>query len=157
MGTGKSSVGRELARQKKWQFLDLDDLIEEKEGTSIPEIFQHRGEPYFRALEKKCLAEASLKKEHVIACGGGIVIDPDNIKVMKQTGFMVCLTASPEVILARTRQFSHRPLLNVENPEEKIRELLKNRAPYYCQAQVTIDTSIISIPAAVQQIIQSLI
>ena len=156
MGTGKSSVGRELAQRKKWQFLDLDDLIEEKEGLSIAEIFREKKEPYFRSLEKKCLAEASLKKDQVIACGGGIVIDPDNIAVMKQTGCMVCLTASPGVILARTRRFSHRPLLNVADPEAEIRALLKKRAPFYSLATITVDTSSLSIPDVVQKIIQSI-
>ena len=147
-------MGRELARQKKWRFHDLDDLIEEKEGLSIPDIFQKKGEPYFREVERKCLLEASRKENHVIACGGGVVIDQDNIAVMKQTGFMVCLTAAPEVILARTRQFSHRPLLNVDNPEEKIRELLKARAPFYAQANVSIDTSAISVTETVQKIMK---
>lgn len=155
MGTGKSSVGRELAHIKKWQFLDLDDLIEEKEGLSIPDIFKKKGESCFRQAEKKALAEASRKKDHVIACGGGIVIDPENINVMKQTGFMVCLTASPEVILARTRQFSHRPLLNVADQEAKIHELLQKRAPFYAQAQLTIDTSLISIQETARKILQS--
>ena len=145
MGTGKSSVGRHIARDRKMGFIDLDKLIEEEEEMSIPDIFQKKGEPYFRSLEKKFLRTVSQKDKQVISCGGGIVIDPENIKLMKQTGFIACLTASPEVILQRTSKFSHRPLLNVPDPRQKILALLAERQKLYDQASITVDTSEISI------------
>lgn len=154
MGTGKTAVGKELAKKKKWQFVDLDGLIELKEKCTITDIFAQNGEPYFRKLEKETLKEISQEKGFVVACGGGIVIDKDNIKRMKKTGVIICLTATPEVILKRTSRYTHRPLLNVDRPEKKIEELLKFRAPFYAQADKTIDTSKISIKEVVSRILR---
>lgn len=153
MGTGKTSVGKELARKKKWQFLDLDDLIELKEKRAIADIFAQDGEPYFRRLEKKTLKEVSAQKKFVVACGGGIAIDKDNIKIMKETGTMICLTATPDIILKRTCGYQHRPLLNIKDPKKQIELLLKLRAPYYALAHKTIDTSKISVKEAVGKIL----
>ena len=154
MGTGKTAVGQELAREKKWQFLDLDELIELKEKRPISDIFAKSGEPYFRRLEKKTLKEVSQQKKFVVACGGGIVIDPDNIRIMKESGLMICLTASPEVILKRTSGYAHRPLLNVSDPKKQIELLLKLRAPYYAKADKTLDTSKFSVKEAVDRILK---
>jgi shikimate kinase len=154
MGTGKSSVGRELAKREKWEFIDLDELIEKREKRSIAEIFAKQKEPYFRQLEKQILKETSGRNNCVVACGGGIVMDKDNIDLMKKTGIMVCLAASPEVILKRTSQARHRPLLEVENHKERIKLLLNARAPYYALADSTIDTSRISVGGVTDKIIQ---
>ncbi len=152
MGTGKTAVGKELARRLKWYFADIDELIELKEKRAIRDIFAKEGEPYFRRIEKQSLAEISREKGFVVACGGGIVIDAGNINIMKESGLMVCLTATPDVILKRTQGYVHRPLLNVSNPKEQIELLLKLRAPYYAQADKTIDTSKISVKEAVSRI-----
>jgi shikimate kinase len=152
MGTGKSSVGRELAKKNKWQFMDLDELIELREKRSIPDIFAKDGEPYFRRLEKRALKEVSKEDKFVVACGGGIVLDRENIKIMKEEGTVICLVASPEEILNRTKGCSHRPLLNVEDPKKQIELLLKLRSPFYAQADKTIDTSKISIKEVVEKI-----
>ncbi|MDD5432710.1 MAG: shikimate kinase [Candidatus Omnitrophica bacterium] len=154
MATGKSSVGKELAERKGWQFVDLDDLIELKEKRRISDIFTKEGEAYFRKIEKETLKEVSKEKKFVVACGGGIVINEENIKIMKETGFMVCLSASPEAILKRTSGCAHRPLLNVKDPKKQIDLLLKLRAPYYCKADKTIDTSRLSIKEVVNKIIK---
>jgi len=145
MGTGKTAVGRELAKKKKWQFVDLDELIELREKRTIGDIFAKEGEPYFRRLEKRTLREVAREKKFVVACGGGIVLDKDNIKIMKETGIIICLKATPEVILKRTAAYTHRPLLNVKDPKKQIELLLKLRAPYYALADKTIDTSKISV------------
>lgn len=152
MGTGKTAVGKELAKRKNWQFVDLDELIECRQGRSITDIFAKEGEPYFRKLEKEALKEIAEEDNFVAACGGGIVINPDNIKLMKKTGKMICLAAKPDVILERTRKFKHRPLLQVDNPAGKIEELLKIRAPYYAQADKTIDTSKLSVKEVAEKI-----
>jgi len=154
MGTGKSAAARELARRKKWQFVDLDELIELKEKRPIPEIFAKSGEPYFRRLEKRTLKEVSLQKKFVVACGGGIVLDADNIRIMKETGAMICLSATPEAILGRTSRYTHRPLLNVPDPKRQIDLLLKLRAPYYAQAHKTIDTTKLSVEQVAEKIIK---
>lgn len=154
MGTGKTAVGKALAKKKKLQFVDLDDLIELREKMTISDIFAKDGEPYFRKVEKRVLKEVSREKKFVVACGGGIVLDKDNIKIMKETGIIICLTASPQVILERTSAYRHRPLLNVSNPRKQIELLLKLRSPYYAQADKTIDTSKISVKEAVEKIVK---
>ena len=156
MGTGKSSVGLHIAREIKGDFIDLDKLIEEKENRAIAEIFKEKGEPYFRGLEKKFLKDVANKKDQIIACGGGIVIDPENIKLMKDNGTVICLTATADVILERTRKFNHRPLLNVPDPQEAIQALLADRQKFYAQADVTIDTSEISIKEVAARVLNSL-
>lgn len=156
MGTGKTAIGKELAKRKKWQFADLDELIEQKERRPISDIFAKEGEPYFRKLESRALKKVSQRQKVIVACGGGIVINPDNIKLMKQTGRIICLTATPDIILERTAKFRNRPLLNVENPKEKIAQLLKYRAPFYAQADEAIDTSLISVKESASKILELL-
>ena len=154
MGTGKTAVGKELARKKKLQFVDLDGLIELREKRTISDIFAKNGEPYFRKVEKRVLKEVGKEKKFVVACGGGIVLDKENIKIMKETGIIICLTASPQVILKRTSAYHHRPLLNMSNPHKQIELLFKLRAPYYAQAHKTIDTSKISVKEVVDKILE---
>jgi len=152
MGTGKTAVGRELARKLKWRFLDLDDLIELREGRRICDIFANDGERYFRRIERAVLQGVAAQKKFVVACGGGVVINPENIRIMKEAGVIIGLSASLNTILKRTRKAAHRPLLNVEDPRKKIEHLLKLRAPYYTQADKTIDTSKCSITEVVAKL-----
>ena len=152
MGTGKTAVGRERARKLKWRFLDLDDLIELREGRRICDIFANDGERYFRRIERAVLKDAAAQKKFVVACGGGVVINPENIRIMKEAGVIIGLSASLNTILKRTRKAAHRPLLNVEDPRKKIEHLLKLRAPYYTQADKTIDTSKCSIAEVVAKL-----
>jgi shikimate kinase len=152
MGTGKTSVGRELAKKKKWNFIDLDELIELQEQRRIVDIFAKEGEAYFRKIEKKVLKQVSTQNKFVVACGGGIVLDPGNIKLMKYTGKMVCLCADCETILKRVSSSTGRPILNVAKPRERIELLLKMRAPYYLQADKTIQTAGLSIKQAAARI-----
>ena len=156
MGTGKSSVGRQLAKQKGWNFVDLDELIELKQQRRIVDIFAKEGEAYFRKIEKKILKQVSTQDKFVVACGGGVVLDPENIKLMKKTGILICLCATGEAILKRVSASSWRPILNVAKPRERIELLLKMRAPYYLQADKTIDTSRSSIKQVVAKIVRML-
>ncbi|MDD5156192.1 MAG: shikimate kinase [Candidatus Omnitrophica bacterium] len=154
MATGKTHVGKELARKKKWHFMDLDDLIELRQARKISDIFAKDGEACFRRIENKALKEVAGQKKFVVACGGGIVINPENIKIMKETGMVICLSASPEVILKRSSSSNARPLLNVTDPERQIELLLKLRAPYYARADKSIDTSRLSVKEVVDKIIK---
>lgn len=153
MGTGKTVVAEELAKRLKMNFVDLDDLIERKEGKKINQIFAEKGEPYFRQVEKEIVKEVSCQKAQVIACGGGVVLDEGNVQNLKRNGIMICLSARPEIILERTKGYIHRPLLNVEDPKRKIEELLRFRAPFYAKADYTIDTSVLTIEKVVEKII----
>lgn len=154
MGTGKTAVGRRLAQELDLQLVDIDDLIVKKERRSINDIFAQSGEPYFRKAEKEALKEVAGKRRQVVACGGGIVIDPENITIMKQAGRLICLTARPEIILERTKKYTHRPLLNVADPLVKIKGLLEIRRPYYTEADFTVDTSDLSIEEAARKILE---
>ncbi len=152
MGTGKSAVGRELAKIKKWHFVDLDEFIELRQQRRIADIFAKEGEPYFRKIEKKALKEVSTQDKFVVACGGGIVLDKDNIKLMKKTGMLICLSATAKEILKRVSKDTHRPLLNVGEPLKRVELLLKMRAPYYMQADKIINTSNLSVKQVANKI-----
>jgi shikimate kinase len=155
MGTGKTEVGKELAERLGYGFIDTDELIEKKEGISISEIFDRYGEPYFRDIESEVIKDVSRKDKVVISTGGGAVIKSENRENLKRKGILVCLTASPEVIYSRTGNSEKRPLLNVADPYKRIKELLKERAPYYSQADITIDTSGIETSNIVDMILKN--
>jgi len=157
MGTGKSVVSRELAKRLKRDYFDLDDLIEKKEKRKIRGIFAQDGEAYFRKIEKEALREVSQSGNLIISCGGGIVLDDENIEIMKKSGIMICLSARPEIILKRTSTAGHRPLLNVENPKDKIVDLLKLRAPFYAKADYTIDCSDLVVAEVADTIINTIL
>lgn len=152
MGTGKTAVGKAIARQLKRRFVDIDNLIEKRENKKITQIFADRGEPYFRKVESETLRAISSDKDLVVACGGGIVLDIENIRIIRESGVMICLSARPGVIIARTQRHNHRPLLNVESPKEKVRELLESRACFYAQSDYTVDTSDLSIADIIKKI-----
>lgn len=136
MGTGKTSVGRLVASQLRFRFLDTDDLIEQRAGQQISEIFQHQGEPAFRALERDIVSELAKAEKSVISTGGGLVVNPANMDSLKEHALVVCLWATPETIYERTRYASHRPLLQQADPMTRIRNLLTEREPYYRAADV---------------------
>lgn len=153
MGTGKSAVGRLVAEQLHFAFLDTDTVIEARTGKRIPQIFAEQGEPYFRQLEDKIVKELALRERTVISTGGGLVVNPENMASLKQHAFVVCLWARPEAIYARVKDQNHRPLLNEANPIEKIRALLAERAPFYKQANVLLNTEIRSPREVAQQVL----
>ncbi len=152
MGTGKTSTGRELARILKYKFADLDELIELKEKMGIPDIFARKGEPYFRCLEKQVLKEVSAQEHFVVACGGGTVTNVENVRVMKEGGTVVCLTASVDTILSRVKGCTHRPLLQVEDPRSEVERLLKLREPFYANSDRMVDTDGLSPREAAERI-----
>jgi len=141
MGTGKTVTAKLLAKRLKLSYISIDDLIEKKEKRLISEIFEKDGEEYFRNIESETIKEISQRKNIVIDAGGGAVIKEENISNLKKNGIIICLKASPDVILARTKTQSHRPLLKVADLEKKVMELLACRAVYYAKADFTIDTS----------------
>ena len=158
MGVGKTAVGQLLAKKLDRKFVEMDLLIEQKAGKSIPEIFQEDGEITFRELEIEVTKEVAEMKNTVIACGGGLVLNKINIDRLRENARIVHLTASPGVILKRTsNEESERPLLEVDNPTLTIGELLRFRKPFYERAaDITINTSKLDINAVAQQIIDRL-
>lgn len=140
MGTGKSSAGKNLAQKLGMEFLDMDDEIVRREGCSIPEIFRDRGEPAFRQLERALVVELAARRNLVISTGGGIVLNPDNIRDFSATGYVICLQAKPTSILARVGHDTNRPLLQGGDKLAKISELLAKRQPLYDAIPFQIDT-----------------
>jgi shikimate kinase len=158
MGTGKTAVGKLLAEKLNRKFLELDWIIEEQAGKSIPDIFEQGGEIAFRELEIEATKKVSREKNAVIACGGGIVLNKINTDRLRENGRTVYLTASPQVILKRVAaEKGQRPLLEVEDQLKTIREMLKYRNPFYERAaDITINTSRLGIEAVAERIIEKL-
>ncbi|UCD54636.1 MAG: shikimate kinase [Candidatus Omnitrophota bacterium] len=153
MGTGKTQVAKALSKKLGMKYVSTDALIEKKEKTTISDIFSRKGEGYFRKTEKDVIKDVSLMQNIVIDAGGGVVIDPENIKHLKKNGIIVCLWASPEVILERTKKYAHRPLLNVADPLKKIKELLAFRKSFYEKADYHIHTSKMTLEEVMDEII----
>ncbi|MDB6020973.1 MAG: aroK [Pedosphaera sp.] len=153
MGTGKSTVGRLLADQLQFAFVDTDELIETRTGKAIPAIFAVEGEAAFRQLEKDLVAELSARQRTIISTGGGLGADEANIASLKQHAMVVCLWASPEKIWDRVRTQTHRPLLKEADPLAKIRQLLAAREKCYKQADVLMNTEVRSLKEVAQQVL----
>ena len=156
MGTGKTAVGKVLAEKLGKEFIELDAVLEQKAGKTIPAIFREDGEIAFRELEIEVTREVATKKNTVIACGGGVVLNKINIDRLKQEGSIVYLTAMPKVILKRTSaDTNERPLLKTAAKASRIRELLRFRQPFYERAaDIKIDTSALDINSVAEQIIK---
>lgn len=134
MGTGKTTIGQMLAIKIGYQFVDTDARIEQQIGQTIAELFQTKGEATFRKLEAELVEELARQEGLVIATGGGLVLNPENVAALEITGKIICLTASAEEILARiSNQPGVRPLLQEPDPQTKISELLQQRATIYQQ------------------------
>ena len=152
MGTGKSVVGKLLAKKLHIDFVELDKMIETREKMPIKDIFEKKGELYFRQVEKEVVKEAGLRKNIVISAGGGSIVDEDNFKNLKNSGTIICLKASPETIIKRTKDLKTRPLLNVPDPKKQIEELLKKREAYYNKADFSVNTDNLTVEQAVEKI-----
>lgn len=155
MGTGKTEVGKNLAKKLNMDFIDTDELIEKKERDRIVRIFQVKGEEYFREVEEEIIEKVSKCKNCVIATGGGALLREKNYLNLKKNGILICLVATPEEIYRRTIPKKDRPLLlKSKNVIETIKELLKIREPYYSKADYKIDTTKKSIDEVVEEIIR---
>jgi shikimate kinase len=141
MGTGKTTVGRAVAQRLGFTLLDSDAEIERQQGRPITEIFaEPEGEPRFRALERAFIADGHPPTRTVVACGGGLVVAPGMLELLRSKGVVICLHASLETILKRTQGSRHRPLLNVDDPLERMRTLYAQREPIYRRAGTMILT-----------------
>ena len=156
MAAGKTVVGRRLARSLGWSFVDLDAVIETGEGRPIPEIFTGRGEGYFREREKAALGQALEASGQVIALGGGAVVDPDNLKLLKQRSLLIWLRVSPGTVLSRVGQTEDRPLLQGPDRLKRIEELSAQREGIYAEAHFAVDTDELTEDEVVQRIQQQL-
>ena len=158
MGAGKTTIGRQLARQLKKEFFDSDRVIEERTGVDIPLIFEKEGEPGFRKRECVVIDELSRQRNLVLATGGGVVLNADNRRHLTERGTVIYLSSSLTSLIERTRKDKNRPLLQTdEDPATIISRLLEQRDPLYRQtADHIIDTSGSSIRNVIKAIISRL-
>ena len=141
MGTGKTTVGRILAIRLKKTFIDMDGIIEERAGKAISRIFAEEGEPYFRQLERNLVKELSGGRNQVIAAGGGVVLNPDNINDFSRAGRVICLMASETEIMRRVSASSDRPLLENGDKLGRIKKLLEQRRHLYESIRDRVNTT----------------
>lgn len=140
MGTGKSTIGRLAARKLGLIFLDSDHAIEEDQGRRISEIFETDGEAAFRGMEREFMEDGHPEAGCLVSCGGGLIVQPGMLELVRSKGPVVCLLASAETVYDRVKGNGHRPLLQVEDPLAKIREMLALREPVYRQAGTEVLT-----------------
>jgi shikimate kinase len=154
MCTGKTSVGKLLAEKLGYQFVDTDDLIEQRVGMKISDIFAVYGEPYFRDVETEVVKEVAKKDKFVISTGGGVVLRKVNMDELRKNGIIINLTAKPETIYNRLKnQPGVRPLLNKPDPMNEIIKLLLQREEYYKNCDLRIETDNFTVEQIVQQIL----
>ena len=152
MASGKTAVGRRLARRLGYDFLDTDHLIEQRAGCSIPEIFQRGGEAAFRQMEKDTIAALHPEHPTVIATGGGTFVDADNRAALRRLGPVVCLVTSTETILERVSRSDKRPLAAGADAAERMTALYESRLPSYRKADVMVETDGLTVDQAAARV-----
>ena len=154
MGTGKTTVGRLVAARLGLELVDTDAWIEQETGRVIADIFAEDGEAFFRGLERRAVETLCARRGLVITGGGGIVLDPKNVRAFVASGILVCLQARPDVVLARVAAQDHRPLLEGGEKAEKIRRLLASRQAVYDALPNQVDTSDCSIEQVADRVVE---
>jgi shikimate kinase len=157
-GSGKSTVGSKLAARLERRFVDTDDLIEERQGVPISDLVKSHGWDHFRKIEKAIIEEISKDNNLVIAPGGGAVLDADNVKALRQNGFIIWLNADQQILLKRIQKDqaspTRRPALAGKGTLGEIEKTLSQREPFYKRAsEVQIDTSMLAADAVVETIL----
>lgn len=153
MGTGKSSVGREVARRLGWKFIDMDELIKKRVGATIPEIFARYGESFFREEERKLCQELAQRQGLVIATGGGALIPKENRKVLGEKGVLICLTCDVDELMKRLNDEKDRPLLEVQDRRKRIEDLLTKRREAYSRISHRMDTTGLTVGEVAERVI----
>ncbi|MDD4168676.1 MAG: shikimate kinase [Desulfotomaculaceae bacterium] len=156
MGTGKTSIGRRLALRLKMKFIDTDAEIENITGKSVTRIIARDGLIRFRSEEALLIKKLSLREGLVISTGGGMVLFPENVRLLKENGILIGLFASPEIIFNRLKKKKNRPLLMKGNMKEQIEALMKERHGAYDVSDFSVDTGNLSQEEAVEMIIRYL-
>ena len=159
IASGKSHVGRVLSQRLDWPLIDVDEEIVEQQGKSIQAIFEKDGEAAFREVERSLITDLCAGKGAVIAAGGGAFLDPDNRRLMLESGIVFCLSARAETIYARVRKdtgpgIAVRPLLAGNSPQQRIKTLLAQRAEAYSQAHYMVQTDSLTPEQVAERILQ---
>ncbi len=140
MGTGKTTVAKILKEKLNMRYVDTDDIIQERAGIKIADIFENMGETHFRKLERDAIRQVTMSGDQVIATGGGAIVDEGNLKALKASGKVICLRARTDTIIDRVCKDDDRPLLQGKDIREKIEKLMQKREEYYNEADYIIDT-----------------
>ncbi|MEK7992004.1 MAG: shikimate kinase AroK [Thiotrichaceae bacterium] len=155
MGVGKSTIGRKLAERFNLTFKDSDHEIEQRTGASIPLIFDIEGEDGFRKREQSVIDDLTQIPQLILATGGGVIINSENRRALKERGLVIYLHASVDTLLERTAFCRNRPLLQTENPRARLEELMEMRHPLYQEvADITIETGDKTILQVVKAIVK---
>ena len=154
-GPGKTAVGRQLAERLGYTFVDLDAVLEAESGMPIPRLFTERGEAGFRELEARLVERVASQKRCVIATGGGTIVNPANLRALKQSGVVVALTADLETIVSRLATAGDRPILQGDDLRTRVEQLLAERRNAYAQADVTVDTTARTIDETVDSVLHA--
>ncbi len=154
MASGKTTVGRRLANRLGRDFIDLDELIEKREGTTISEIFASRGEAAFREIERETVASLVPERPTVVATGGGTFVNAGSRDALRKLGVVVCLITTLETILRRVARNDKRPLASGPGAEERLRRLLEERMPAYRLADVLVETDGVTADQAVTRVLK---
>jgi shikimate kinase len=153
MGSGKTAVGRHLARLLDYPFVDSDQEIEVRTGADIPLIFEREGEAGFRHREREVIEQLTRMERVVLATGGGAVLNPDTRRDLRQRGWVVYLEASVAQQMARAGRTRHRPLLQGTDPLARLGQLMQQREPLYREvADVVVSTNHRKVPAVAERI-----
>lgn len=153
MGTGKTSIGRRLAQRLGRAFIDTDAEIEAVTGKTISQLFAKSGVVRFRSEEELLVKRLAGREDLVISTGGGMVLNPENVRLLKEKGVLITLTASPEVIFGRLANKKTRPLVLKGDLKQRIKDLLEERKGIYDVADYSVDTGVFSIDGVVEQIL----
>lgn len=157
MGAGKSTIGRQLSKWLKMAFYDSDHEIQRRTGVDIPLIFEIEGEAGFRKREQIVIDQLTRKPDIILATGGGAILDPENRARLVGRGHVIYLHTPVEVQLARTANDRNRPLLQTDNPHQRLEELMRVREPLYREtAELIVDTTGKRVKDVVREIIEQL-
>jgi shikimate kinase len=152
MGSGKTTIAMKLSHLLGMRYISTDDLIEKREKRTINEIFMKDGEEYFRNVESEALRDVCSMENVIIDLGGGGVLRDENWEYMRASGIVISLKADASAIMERTKKYKHRPLLNVEDPKQKILNLMAGRESFYAKADDCVDTGKLTVKQAVDKI-----
>lgn len=153
MGTGKTAVGKRLATLLDKEFYDSDQEVEDVTGMSVTQLFDRYGEIRFRSEENLAIQRLAQHDNCVIATGGGVILNPDNMRLLSDKGIVICLSATPEIIYQRVKRRNNRPLLKKGDMLQTILELMKEREELYKSADFFLDTSDIDFQDIINRIL----
>ena len=156
MGTGKSTIGKELAKLLGRKFIDVDDAMEKRFGMTVNEIFASHGEEFFRVEEKKLALELAESHNRVVATGGGTILDPDVREAFHNTGLMICLFTTKDELVKRLERTSKRPLLKGSSVQERVEELMRQREEIYAKISIRVNTTNLTPQEAARKIVDLL-